>query len=180
MEDSNSSNRLQGFGKIISEFQDQLFKFAFFRTGSLADSQDIVQDVFVKFYKNKQYPSAIRNIKPYLFRSISNACADYQKKKKKFLFESLDKMDDSKFLQEKDASYQLLLTEEYCRIEKVLQNVPVEQAEIIRFRVLDNLSFVEIAEILSLSVTTVKSRFKYGIDKLKFILHSNETIYELQ
>ena len=180
MEDSNSSNRLQEFGKLITEFQDQLFKFAFFRTGSLADSQDIVQDVFVKFYKNKQYPSAIRNIRSYLFQSISNACIDYQKKKKKFLFESLDKMDDSKFLQEKDASYQLLLMEEYGRIDRILQNVPVEQAEIIRLRVLDCLSFVEIAEILSLSVTTVKSRFKYGIDKLKFILNTNEKIYELQ
>ena len=82
MEVNNSYNQLEEFGKIITEFQDQLFRFAFFRTGSLADSQDIVQDVFVIFFKNQQHPSTIHNVKHYLFRSISNACTDYQRKKK--------------------------------------------------------------------------------------------------
>ena len=180
MEETNSSNRLNELEKTITVFQDQLFRFAFFRTGSLADSQDIVQDVFVKFYKNQLHPSNINNIKSYLFRSISNACTDYQRRNKKHLFESIEKFNDSKFLQEKDASTHLLLIEEYQRIEKLLQNVPEEQAEIIRLRVLDNLSFIEIAELLFQPVTTVKSRFKYGIDKLKNILHPKENLYELQ
>jgi RNA polymerase sigma-70 factor (ECF subfamily) len=69
--------------------------------------------------------------------------------------------------------------EEYRRIEKLLQTVPDDQAEIIRLRVLDNLSFIEIAGLLVIPVTTVKSRFKYGIDKLKLVLHPKETLYEL-
>ena len=32
---------------------------------------------------------------------------------------------------------------------------------------IDNLSFVEIAEILDLSVSTVKSRFMYGVNKVR-------------
>lgn len=179
MEVNNSGNRFNEFEKLITEFQDQLFRFAFFRTGSLADSQDIVQDVFVKFYKNQKHSSNIRNIKHYLFRSISNACIDHQKKVKKNLFESIEKTNGSTFLQEKDASQHLLLTEEYQRIEKLLQNIPDEQAETIRLRVLDELSFIEIADFLEIPVTTAKSRFKYGIDKLKNIFHPKETIYEL-
>lgn len=179
MEETNSSNRLNELEQLITEFQDQLFRFAFFRTGSLADSQDIVQDVFVQFYKNQILPSTVHKIKPYLFRSISNACTDYQRKSKKHLFESIDTNQDSKFLQDKDASHHLLLMEEYKRIEKLLQTVPEDQAEVIRLRVLDNLSFIEIAGLLILPVTTVKSRFKYGIDKLKLVLHPKETLYEL-
>ncbi len=179
MEVTNSSNKLNEFEKVISEFQDQLFRFAFFRIGSLADSQDIVQDVFVKFYRTQKHSSNIHNIKHYLFRSISNACKDYQKKVKKHFFEPLEKTNDSTFLQEKDASYHLLLTEEYQRIEKLLQHIPDEQAETIRLRVVDDLSFIEIADLLALPVTTVKSRFKYGIDKLKIVFHPKEIIYEL-
>jgi RNA polymerase sigma-70 factor (ECF subfamily) len=178
MEQTNSSNSFDELGTIITAFQDQLFRFAFFRTGSLADAQDIVQDVFVTFFKNQQHPSNIRNVKHYLFKSISNACTDYQRKKKTH-FESIDKINDSKFLQEKDASHHLLMIEEFQRIEKLLQNVPYQQAEIIRLRVLDNLSFVEIAQLLVQPVTTVKSRFKYGIDKLKLVLHPKKDLYEL-
>lgn len=178
MEEPNSSNRLNELEKLIVQFQDQLFRFAFFRTGSLANSQDIVQDVFVKFYKNQTTNSAIQNVKSYLFRSVSNACIDYQKRKK-INYESIDQINDSKFLQEEDASHHLLLIEEYQRIEKVLQKIPEEQAETIRLRILDNLSFIEIAELINEPVTTVKSRFKYGIDKLKNILHPAKNLYEL-
>lgn len=178
MEETYGRNIFDEFGKVITEFQDQLFRFAFFRIGSLADSQDIVQDVFVNIFKNQRDPLTILNIKHYLFRSIANACTDYQRKKKNH-FESIEKINDSKILQEKDASHHLLMIEEFQRIEKILQNIPDEQAEIIRLRVLDNLSFVEIAELLAQPVTTVKSRFKYGIDKLKLVLHPKKKLYEL-
>jgi DNA-directed RNA polymerase specialized sigma24 family protein len=42
MEKAFSSNGLQEIEKVIASFQDQLFRFAFFRTGSSADAQDIV------------------------------------------------------------------------------------------------------------------------------------------
>ena len=103
MEETFSSNRFKELEQLITQFQDQLFRFAFFRTGSLADSQDIVQDVFVKFYKNQNHLSIINKIKPYLFRSISNACTDFQREKKKHLFEPIENIPDSKFLQEKDS-----------------------------------------------------------------------------
>lgn len=178
MEVRYSSKELQEIEQLISAFQDQLFRFAFYRTGSPADAQDIVQDVFVKFFKTQQRSVPINNIKHYLFKSISNACNDYQSRKKHF-FESVDTIDDSKFLQEKDAAANLLLAEEYQRIEKILDHVPKEQAAIIRLRVLDNLSFVDIAALLELPETTVKSRFKYGIDKLKQFLHLKKALYEL-
>ncbi len=177
MEKEFSSNGLQDAATLIAVFQDQLFRFAFFRTGSPADAQDIVQDVFVKFFKNPQRPF-INNIKHYLFKSIANACADHQSKKKP-PFESVDNISDSMFVQDKDASAPLLLEEEYRRIEYILQQVPSEQAAVIRLRVLDNLDFTEIAALLELPVTTVKSRFKYGIDKLKQLLHLKKALYEL-
>jgi len=175
MEVSYSHKQFDEIGKIITTFQDQLFRFAFFRTGSLADAQDIVQDVFVVFFKHPDHPSTIHNVKHYLLRSIANACTDYQRKKK-IHFEPVDTISQSTFPQEEDASHHLLLIEEYRRIEQLLQNTPEDQAEVIRLRVLDNLSFVEIAQLLAQPVTTIKSRFKYGMDKLRAIHHAKKII----
>lgn len=175
MELNQSHTQFDETVKTISTFQDQLFRFAFFRTGSLADAQDIVQDVFVTFFKRHQHPSVILNVKHYLLRSIANACTDYQRKKK-IRFEQVDTVNQSGFLQEEDASHHLLMIEEYQRIEQLLQHVPEGQAEVIRLRVLDNLGFTEIAELLAEPVTTIKSRFKYGMDKLRVVLHAKKII----
>ena len=57
--------------------------------------------------------------------------------------------------------------EEYTRIERVLGEIPYEQAETIRMHIIDRLKFTEIADITETPVTTVKSRFKYGIENIK-------------
>lgn len=180
MEVAIGRSKLKEFENLITEFQDQLFRFAFFRTGSFADSQDIVQEVFIKLYNDNGHITSINNMKSYLYKSISNACIDYHRKNKKLKFGSIDKAVIPDNMNEKDASEGLLQIEEYQQIEILLGKLPDEQAGVLRLRVIDELSFVEIASILKIPVTSVKSRFKYGIDKLKArILISKEIDYGL-
>ena len=42
-----------------------------------------------------------------------------------------------------------------------------EQAEVIRLRIYGNNNFADVAEILSLPLPTVKSRFLYGLEKIR-------------
>ena len=60
--------------------------------------------------------------------------------------------------------------DDYERIVILLKLIPEEQAEVIRLRIYGNNSFAEIAEILSLPLPTVKSRFLYGLDKLRRLM----------
>lgn len=180
MENANGRSKLRELEKVITEYQDQLFRFAFFRIGCLADSQDIVQEVFIKFYKDHSDLTSVQNIRFYLFRSIANACIDYQRKGKKNKFIAIDRVTIPSDLNEKDSSSELVLREEYLRIDNLLSGLPDEQAETIRLRVLDDMSFADIAVIRDIPVTTIKSRFKYGIDKLKSkLLRIKEVNYEL-
>ena len=167
MEESYGRNRLKKLEQVIVEFQDQLFRFAFFRTGSLPDAQDIVQDVFIKLYNETAYLDKVDNLKGYLYRSISNACIDYSRRKSRRRFDTLESIPKKQEVGENTTSDNLMLMEEYSRIEMLLDGLPEEQSEIVRLRVFDGLSFVEIAQLQEIPVTTVKSRFKYGIDKLK-------------
>ena len=176
MGEAGGRNKLKELEDVISKYQDQLFRFAFFRTGSFADSQDIVQDVFIKLYNENAILASVNNIRYYLFRSISNACIDYHRRKGKRKFEALDKVALPANLHEKEASHELVQLEEYLRIDKILAELPEEQAETIRMRVLDELGFMEISEILDISVTTVKSRFKYGIDKLRTKIKNSKEV----
>lgn len=147
--------------RIITGFQDELFRFAFFRVGSLADAQDIVQNVFIKMFGDHRDLSAVHNMKGYLFRCVSNGCMDFLRKKRPVRFVPLESV---AYPADEEES---TLMREYEKIERLMSDIPGEQAEIIRMKTIDNLSFVAIADILGIPVTTVKSRFKYGVDKLK-------------
>jgi RNA polymerase sigma-70 factor (ECF subfamily) len=156
-------NKIKELEKIIEEYQNQLFSFAFFRVGSYEIAQDIVQEVFLKFFEDEKKLSDIENIKTYIFRSISNACIDYKRKYGKIKFIDVNFINDTVT----DDSEEEKCVAEFFRIENILIDLPDEQAEVIRLKFVDGLNFVEIAEMLNVSVNTIKSRYRYGIDKLK-------------
>lgn len=63
------------------------------------------------------------------------------------------------------------LREEYERIAGLLALLPEEQAEVIRLKTSDSLTFARIAEITGSTEATVKSRFRYGIGKLRKLIN---------
>ena len=70
--------------------------------------------------------------------------------------------------------------EDYARITRMLGLLPEEQAEVIRMRIYANKSFVEIAAILALPISTVKSRLIYGLNKLRKQLNAEHKILKPQ
>ena len=168
------NSKIKELEKIIEEYQNQLFSFAFFRVGSYQIAQDIVQDVFLKFFTNEKKLLSIENIKTYLFKSISNACIDYKRKYSKLKFTTVDFVTDTVT----DDSEEEKCVAEFFRIENLLVDLPDEQAEVIRLKFVDELNFVEIAEITNLSVNTIKSRYRYAIDKLKHTDNIKGNYYE--
>ena len=155
-------NKMRQLECIIDEHQQQLFSFAFFRVGSYEVAQDIVQDVFVRFYDNSRHLSAANNVKAYLLKTISNACTDYLRKNGKIQFVAIEQL-ENELTDEEEKS----CLSEYLRIEDILSNLPSEQAEILQLRFVDSLNFVEISELLQINVNTIKSRYKYAIEKLR-------------
>lgn len=158
-----NEQKLDRLEVLIETYQEGLFRFAFFRTGSSDDSADIVQGVFLRLYDRAGDLAAIANIKSYLYRSVANACADSHRRRQSKRTVPLDKA--AHIHSDENPDYDA--TKEYERIDAILGTSPQEQAEVIKMRTVDSLAFTEIADILGIAVTTVKSRFKYGIDKLK-------------
>lgn len=144
--------------EAIAAYQEPLFRFAALRTGSRADAEDIVQDAFLKFALAR---APVVQPKAYLFRCVANGCCDLRRRHV-YREEIRPQMAAS---EAEDP-----LPAEAKRIDSLLGSLPPEQADVIRLHTFGSLRFTEIAEVLDCPVTTVKSRFRYGIDKLKNVL----------
>ena len=151
---------------LVESLQDALVRYAFRRLGSLQDAEDIVQNVLLKAFTERKRLKKISRVVPYLYRMLANACTDFLRKYngRQVYLEELKLVEVS--VKGGDCTEEAAVRE-LARIESLLAPLPEEQAEVIRLRVQDGLSFAQIAEMQGCPVATVKSRFRYGLDKLQ-------------
>ena len=155
-----TQNRLVELETVIVREQDMLFRFAYMRVGNRADSEDIVQDVFLKLFRSSENLMSVRNVKHYLIRSISNACMDFHRRRQETL--PLEKADKEAVPDEDVKMY-----EEYLRITALARTLPPEQREVLYMKCRDGLKFREISHILDIPEATVKSRYRYAIQGIQ-------------
>ena len=65
---------------------------------------------------------------------------------------------------------------ELTQKSKLLEDIPQEQAEIVRMKCYDNLTFREIAELEEIPEATVKSRYRYAIQHIQQRLRKEKSI----
>ena len=153
----NPKTNIEQLAEWIDLWQEQLFRYAFYRVGSRSDAEDIVQDAFLKIFSVQ---GSIANPKAYLYRIVSNGCVDLLRHKSK-LTPLEERMPTPPQSDDSEAE------EEFRRIELLLRRLPEAQCEVIRLHIHAGLKFTEIAEMTEEPVTTIKSRFASGIEKLK-------------
>jgi RNA polymerase sigma-70 factor (ECF subfamily) len=157
---------LPDLGEFVKKNQNKLVRHAFFRLGNREEAEDVVQEVMIRMYQEKERKQHIEQATSYVFRMVFNSCLDRLRKKTRNNFEPLNGRETLRS-DESNRETEIIATEEFLRIDHLLNSIPSEQAEVLRLRIIDEMSFVEIAEIMKLPVTTIKSRFSYGITKLR-------------
>ncbi|MBQ0022508.1 MAG: sigma-70 family RNA polymerase sigma factor [Prevotellaceae bacterium] len=143
--------------RIVAERQDWLFRFAYMRIGNREDAEDVVQEVLLGVFRRLREKTKVESVEQYLIRSISNACTDYFRRKPL----KIVPLDKAKHIPANESDR--LIHEEYVGINKLLDSLPEEQAEIVRLKCYDELTFRQIAELLSIPEPTAKSRYRYAI-----------------
>ena len=160
----NNSTDISHLEQLIDEWQDNLYALAFFRIGDEGAAQDVVQEAFIRYYREQQRTTIV-NAKAWLYRTTLNLAIDHLRRRPPIravpLASALDKADDE----------QHALHEEFLRLEQLLAPLPADQAVVVRLHFTDDLSMSEIAEILCLPRDTVKSRYRYAMEKLRKIMN---------
>ena len=156
--------------RLMETERPRLLCYAYYRLGNEADAEDAVQDAFLRLsQKLTDRVGEIGNWKCYVFRTLSNLCSSRVAHDSRVATIPIDGRLNVAATGEDDNR-----EEEFRRVGRLLDTLPEEQAEVIKLRIYGNNSFAEIAEILSVPLPTVKSRFLYGLTKLRRAM-KNET-----
>ncbi|MEI7663797.1 MAG: RNA polymerase sigma factor [Bacteroidota bacterium] len=148
--------------------------------GNRADADDAVQEAVIRAYHMRKRLVSVTNPIGYMFRMVNNGCIDMLRRRNAYenRVAGMQHVIGTGSAEPREDG--LIREEEQQRLRLLLDLLPPEQAEVIRFRFAGDLTFGEIAGIVGAPVTTVKSRFGYGMMKLRSMMKkSKEVSHEL-
>lgn len=156
-----STKACTNLSALFENEAENMFRYACYKIGDADDAEDLLQDIYLTLHAKLKMGTDIRNMRCYLYKCLSNMCTDYLRKKQNVRLVPIENLNE--VCNPETENFE----QEYRRINNLLSAIPDEQGEVIRMRIHGDKSFVEIAEILEISVSTVKSRFQYGIEKIR-------------
>lgn len=159
-----SSGDVNVYELLFKHFYPSLVGFANAYIKNHDAAEDIVQEVFVKIW-NERKKLTIKNIKTYLYTAVKNQCLNFLKHKKvekNYLVSA-----NNTHVDENTIETELNFNELKNAYEEAIQNLPEKCRIVICMNRFDDLSYVEIAEILDLSVNTIETHMKRALRSIR-------------
>jgi RNA polymerase sigma-70 factor (ECF subfamily) len=135
-------------------------------------AEDILHDVFITFASAAKRLELRVNLKNYLIVSIANRVRDKYRKKTHNMV-GLEKAGQISS-DSHNPEHAAMFGEELQLAADAIYRLPFEQRETIILHLIGGLKFREIAQMLSISTSTVQGRYRYGIEKLRTELNGGD------
>jgi len=160
------SGSSKAFETVLSFYEKAIFNHLYRLSQNREDAADLTQETFLKLYKNRKKIDLGKKFSAWLYRIATNCFYDLLRKRhrKPESLNSLDNYLESETYQQKAAYYHI--EDRIADLELALNKLRPIQQTIIRMYY-QGFEYLEIAEILSLNINTVKTHLHRAKESLK-------------
>ena len=158
-----------------SKYYTEIKRYITAKIRNPADSEDLTQQVFLKFYQEKNKDSDIRNQRAYLFIIARNLIAKhFQEKVKQPKIIPLDKVEENaSILKEQYSTEKLRAIKQKKALKKSLKQLPLKDYETIKLCLSENFSIKKAARRAGTSYITFYKRYQQVLNILRKISQKN-------
>ncbi|MHC4558914.1 MAG: RNA polymerase sigma factor [Planctomycetota bacterium] len=159
--------------RIYDKYETYLITVATALLNNTHAAEDVLHDFFISFVTSADQIKLNGNLKAYLATCVANLARNRVKRRQ---LEPIA-LDDNNAIEAADSGPDLLAIqkEETTILNQAMSQLPYEQREVVVLHLQGNLKFTQIAKLRSASVNTIRSRYRYGLDKLRSLLNSEVT-----
>lgn len=164
---------IETFEWLYKEYYGLLCLIAEHSIRNSEDAEEIVSDVFIKLWNNRNTIHTIHSIKAYLIKALQNTAINYIEKQKSIhsVTDSIDQFHYELLTWDKDYPLGQLYEKEIIGIlNREINSLPKGCREIFILSRNEDMSYSDIALKLGISVNTVKSQMKIALSRLREIL----------
>ena len=155
---------------IYERYKDDLLGLAVALLNDVSMAEDVVHDVFVSFGRSAGTFHLTGSLKSYLSTCVANGARD-RNRKMSGQDKTLETADEVGLDMDEPAGL-AICSEESQRLNRLLSQLPYDQREVIVLHLHHEMKFRRIAAMQGVSINTIQSRYRYGLDKLRSLLNS--------
>jgi len=150
--------------RIYEKYKKDAFMLAIALLNDKSAAEDVVHDVFLSFVRSIEKFRLTGSLRGYLLTCIANRARNANKAKnaQDTALNSTEAVDDP--------PETIICNEQLERLGSAMAQLPYEQRETIMLHFQAGMTFKKISGTLGIPVDTAKSRYRYGLDKLRLIL----------
>ena len=152
----------EAFKKIFYLYSDRFFTWAYKITQRVSVAEDIVQDFFVRYWEKRETLVFNPSFSAYAYRSIYNASLNYIRDNERFIY-GFEEIIECMSPEAEDCELQELES----LLIKAIETLPDRCKKIFIMATLENKKYTEIADLLGISVNTVKVQVSKAYNSLK-------------
>ena len=159
----------QALRRIYEKYRDSLLTLAMALLNDSHAAEDVLHDVFVTFSQSANGFGLRGSLKGYLATCVANRAKDRLRGRKRQP-SSLDA--DVSVASNFDGPEARIVASEQSRlVSEALVQLPYEQREAVALHLNGGMTFRQIARHQSISISTAKGRYRYGLQKLRSTLN---------
>lgn len=163
---------IYSFEQIVFRYKDPLINYIFHFLGDRIDAEDVVQETFLRVYRNKHLYRNVAKFSTWIYTIAGNlAKTELRRRRRRKIF-SLSQMgyenrdyEITDTVPTPDGLVDGEMNENFIR--KEIEALPLKFREVVVLRDIQEFSYEEISSILKIPIGTVKSRVNRGRMRLQ-------------
>jgi RNA polymerase sigma-70 factor (ECF subfamily) len=167
----------RAYDELVLRWQHVIYNLVYRMLGREHEAEEVCQDAFTAAYLNLNNFRRESKFSSWLYRIAINLSTSHLRKRQRAALESLDEMQERGIPTNVDAHWnikarttvedQAIEQDRARRVRHAVEKLPDDYRVVIILKEYEGLTFKEIAEILSIPTSTVKTRMYAGLNDMK-------------
>lgn len=164
------------YALLIDKYYKELFKYIYNMVHSYETTEDLLQEIYMKVYKNlNKYDSDKASFRTWIYRISSNHTFNYLSKKSNRINNFTYEYDDSINQSSEDVEERAIKDKQIDRILKAMEKVlKPKHYQIMSLHYFSDLSAKDISETMGVPLKTVYKAIESSVEKVKKEVENNE------
>ena len=155
-----------GFNLLVREYQQKIYWHIRKMVIDHDDADDLVQEVFVKVWKNLNKFREDSQLYTWVYRIATNECLNFLRKKRNKFFIPIHDV-QNELTQKLESSPHIDGDEIQLKLQKALIKLPDKQRLVFNMKYFDEMKYEEISEITETSVGSLKANYHHAVKKIE-------------
>ncbi|MFP4092495.1 MAG: RNA polymerase sigma factor [Cyclobacteriaceae bacterium] len=164
---SRPESREKAFSQLIHKYQQRVYLLVRKMVIDHDDADDVVQEVFIKVWKNLDKFEGGSRLFTWIYRIATNECLRFleRKKKKRFWISISDA--STELASKIDTAPHISGDEVQMKLQRALLRLPDKQRLVFNLKYFEELKYEEMAEITGTSVGALKASYHHAVKKIE-------------